>query len=193
MAVLIKRCRWLDGADDIMIKYHDIEWGVPVHSDRHLFEVFTLEGAQAGLSWKTILDKRENYRKAFDYFNIKKVAKYDEEKIEQLLSNKGIIRNRLKIISVIKNANVFIEIQKEFSSFDKYIWCFVKNKPIKNKWGHSSEIPVRTKLSDMISKDLKNRGMCFVGPIVVYSIMQTIGMVNDHELECLRYNMLLNK
>ena len=181
----VKRCFWGFGKNDIlMIRYHDKEWGVPVHDDNHLFEVLILDGAQAGLSWRTILNKRENYRKAFDNFNVKKVAKYGENKIQRLLQNKGIVRNKLKITSTIKNAKVFIKIQKEFVSFDKYIWDFVNNKVIKNKWKSISGLPASTKLSETISKDLKHRGMNFVGPTIIYAIMQTIGMVNDHEVSC---------
>ncbi|MCP6719812.1 MAG: DNA-3-methyladenine glycosylase I [Patescibacteria group bacterium] len=173
-----------------MTEYHDKEWGVPVHDDRHLFEILILDGAQAGLSWRTILNKRENYRKAFDNFDVKKIAKYDAKKTRKLLQDKGIVRNRLKIASAVRNAKVFIEIQKEFGSFDKYIWGFVNGKPIKNKWKRMSDLPARTELSDNISKDLKRRGMNFVGSTIIYAIMQTIGMVNDHEVGCFRYNKL---
>ena len=173
-----------------MAKYHDKEWGVPIHDDNHLFEVLILDGAQAGLSWRTILNKRENYRKVFNNFNVKKVAKYDAKKINKLLQNKGIVRNRLKITSAIRNAKVFIKIQKEFGSFDTYIWGFVKGKVIRNKRKSMSDLPARTQLSDVISKDLKLRGMNFVGPTIIYAIMQTIGMVNDHEVKCFRYNQV---
>jgi DNA-3-methyladenine glycosylase I len=185
-----KRCYWVNGGDVIMIEYHDREWGVPVHDDNHLFEVFILDGAQAGLSWRTILNKRENYRRAFDNFDVKKVAKYGESKIQKLLEDKGIVRNKLKIASAVRNAKVFIEIQKEFGSFDKYFWSFVNGKPIKNKWKHASEIPAYTELSDTISRDLKSRGMNFVGSTIVYAIMQGMGMVNDHEMGCFRYGEL---
>ena len=174
-----------------MIKYHDEEWGVSVHDDRHLFEVLILDGAQAGLSWSTILNKRENYRKAFDNFDVKKVAKYDAKKVKKLLGNVGIVRNKLKIASAIRNAKVFIEIQKEFGSFDTYIWDFVKGKLIVNKRKSMKEVPVTTKLSDTISKDLKARGMNFVGSTIIYAVMQTIGMVNDHEIGCFRYKEVL--
>ncbi len=185
-----KRCWGLVDNDTLMEEYHDKEWGVPIHDDRHLFEVLILDGAQAGLSWRTILNKRENYRKAFDNFNVKKVAKYDEKKIQELLNDKGIVRNRLKIASAVRNAKVFMEIQKEFGSFDTYIWGFVDDKPIKNRWKHMSDLPAQTKLSDIISKDLKRRGMNFVGSTIIYAIMQGIGMVNDHRVECFRYNEL---
>lgn len=186
----IKRCWGLDGGDALMAEYHDKEWGVPVHDDRHLFEVLILDGAQAGLSWRTILNKRENYRKAFDNFDVKRVAKYDAKKVQKLLQDKGIVRNKLKIASAIRNAKAFMEIQKEFGSFDTYIWKFVSDKPIKNKWKRISDLPARTELSDAISYDLKRRGMNFVGSTIVYAIMQTIGMVNDHEVGCFRYNKL---
>lgn len=184
----IKRCWELSKDDTLMAEYHDKEWGVPIHEDDRLFEIFTLDGAQAGLSWRTILNKRENYRKAFNNFDIKKVARYDAKKINKLLQNEGIVRNRLKITSAIRNAKVFIEIQKEFGSFDVYIWRFVKGKPIKNKRRGTSTSTSSTDLSDLISKDLKKRGMNFVGSTIVYAVMQTIGMVNDHEVGCFRYN-----
>ena len=185
----VKRCGWgFGGGNIMMMEYHDKEWGVPVHDDRHLFEVLVLDGAQAGLSWSTILNKRENYRKAFDNFDVKKVAKYNSKKIQQLLQNEGIVRNKLKIASATRNAKVFLGIQKEFGTFDKYIWVFVKGKPIKNKRKSASDMPASTELSEIISKDLKNRGMSFVGPTIIYAIIQTIGMVNDHEVDCFRYN-----
>jgi len=176
--------------DSLMAKYHDQEWGKPAHDDHHLFEVLILDGAQAGLSWNTILNKRENYRKAFDNFNVKKVAKYDTKKVKELLGNAGIVRNKLKIASTIKNAKVFMEIQKEFGSFDKYIWGFVDGKPILNKWKKTSDIPAKTELSDEISKDLKKRGMSFVGTTIMYAVMQTIGIVNDHSKDCWRYGKI---
>jgi DNA-3-methyladenine glycosylase I len=171
-----------------MVSYHDKEWGIPVHNDKQLFELLILEGAQAGLSWNTILNKRENYRKAFDSFDVKKVSKYDSKKVEKLLQDKGVVRNKLKIASAVRNAKVFIEIQKEFDSFDKYIWGFINEKPIKNKRKKMSDIPASTELSDEISKDLKKRGMNFVGSTIVYAIMQGVGLVNDHEMSCFRYN-----
>ena len=171
-----------------MAHYHDIEWGVPIHDDRHLFEKIVLDGAQAGLSWRTILNKRENYRKAFDNFDVKKVARYTPKKIEKLMQNKGIVRNRLKINSAVKNANAFIEIQNEFGSFDAYIWGFVNGKPIKYKRKRMTDIPATTELSDAISKDLKRRGMSFVGSTIIYAVMQSMGMVNDHLTSCFRYH-----
>jgi len=186
----IQRCWGLDGSDKLMEAYHDKEWGVPVHDDRRLFEVLVLDGAQAGLSWRTILHKRENFRKAYDNFNVKKVAKYDDKKIKKLLEDEGIIRNRLKITSAIRNAKIFLVIQKEFGSFDRYIWGFVQGKPIINKWKRSSDIPAYTKLSDRISDDLKQRGMNFVGSTIIYAVMQSIGLVNDHQVNCFRYKKL---
>ncbi len=185
-----KRCAWPENSTELMLSYHDKEWGVPVHDDNHLFEVLILDGAQAGLSWNTIMNKRENYRKAFDNFDVKKVAKYNSKKIAKLLQNEGIVRNKLKINSAIRNAKVFLEIQKEFGSFDKYIWGFVDGKPIKNKLKKMSDIPAKTELSDEISKDLKECGMNFVGSTIIYAVMQTIGMVNDHETSCFRYDKL---
>jgi len=186
----LRKCSWIKNATALMIEYHDKEWGVPVHNDNHLFEVLILDGAQAGLSWNTILNKRENYRKAFDNFDVKKVAKYNSKKIESLLKNKGIIRNKLKISSAIRNAKVFISIQKEFGSFDDYIWKFVNGKPTKNSRKQMSDIPSTTELSNAISLDLKKRGMNFVGSTIIYAIMQSIGLVNDHETSCFRHNNL---
>ncbi|MBW2998650.1 DNA-3-methyladenine glycosylase I [Candidatus Woesearchaeota archaeon] len=182
----MKRCDWVSN-EEIYIKYHDEEWGVPTHDDRLLFEMLILEGAQAGLSWITVLKKRENYKLAFDNFDVKKVSKYDENKVQELLNNEGIIRNKLKIRSAIKNAKMFIEIQKEFGSFDKYIWGFVNNKPIKNKFKSLSELPAKTELSDKISKDLKKRGMSFIGSTIIYAYMQAIGMVDDHQTDCFKH------
>jgi DNA-3-methyladenine glycosylase I len=182
-----KRCSWVDPKNKMYTEYHDKEWGVPVHDDRKLFEMLILEGAQAGLSWETVLKKRQNYRKAFDGFYPQKVAQYGGLKISELLKDKGIIRNRLKINSAIRNAKAFLEIQKEFSSFDRYIWDFVDNTPVVNKFKSISEIPAKTGLSDIISIDLKKRGMNFVGPTIIYAFMQSIGMVNDHEISCFRY------
>ncbi len=183
-----ERCWVLDRNDTLMAEYHDKEWGVPVHDDRHLFEVLILDGAQAGLSWRTILNKRENYRKAFDNFDVKKVTEYDAKKIQELLQDEGIVRNRLKIASAVRNAKVFMKIEKEFGSFDAYIWGFVNGKPVKNKWKRISDLPARTELSDTVSIDLKRLGMNFVGSTIVYAIMQTIGMVNDHVVGCFRYD-----
>lgn len=187
-----KRCSWANHKNKLYQKYHDSEWGIPVHDDRKLFEMLTLEGAQAGLSWITVLKKRENYRKAFDDFNVQKIVKYDDNKINQLLQNEGIIRNRLKIKSTKQNAKVFIEIQKEFGTFDKYIWSFVDFKPMQNRFRTISEIPANTEISDNISKDLKKRGMNFAGSTIMYSFMQTIGMVNDHVIDCFRHGEIKN-
>lgn len=184
------RCPW-PADDPLYINYHDNEWGVPVHNDRKLFEFLLLEGFQAGLSWRTILVKRPNFRKAFDNFDFKKIAVYDNKKIESLMNDSGIIRNRLKIESSVKNAQAFIEVRKEFKSFDKYIWSFVDNKPVVNKFKLLKEIPAKTELSDIISKDLKKRGFNFVGSTIIYSHLQATGVVNDHLITCFRYNELL--
>jgi len=179
------RCWNIADDDELMKNYHDNEWGRPTHDDRDIFEALILEGAQAGLSWRTILNKRDNYRKAFDDFDVELVASYDEKKVEELLNNEGIVRNRLKIDSAIKNAKVFIEIQKEFGSFDKYIWGFVDGKVVENDRKESfDEMPVKTDLSDKIGKDLKKRGMSFVGSTIIYSMIQSIGIVNDHKKNC---------
>ncbi|MFT7144469.1 MAG: DNA-3-methyladenine glycosylase I [Alphaproteobacteria bacterium] len=180
------RCAWVS-EDKIYIDYHDQEWGLPVHDDNKLFECLILEGAQAGLSWLTVLKKCAHYHKVFDGFDVQRVSKYDERKIETLLQDAGIIRNRLKVSSAVRNAKVFIEIQCEFGSFDKYIWCFVNGAPIHNHFNTASEIPSKTELSDMISKDLKKRGMNFVGSTIIYAFMQAIGMVNDHTADCFLY------
>ncbi|MFD2822822.1 DNA-3-methyladenine glycosylase I [Lacinutrix iliipiscaria] len=181
------KCGWCIG-DDLYEAYHDEEWGVPVFDDASLFEFLILETFQAGLSWITILRKRENFRKAFDNFDYKKIAKYDQKKIDQLLKDAGIIRNKLKVKATISNAKAFMEIQKEFGSFSKYIWGFVDGKPIKNKLKNYKDAPANTPLSDALSKDLKKRGFKFVGSTVVYAHMQATGMVNDHELGCFRYS-----
>ncbi|MBL1213415.1 MAG: DNA-3-methyladenine glycosylase I [Ignavibacteriae bacterium] len=183
------RCEWC-GTDPLYIKYHDEEWGVPLHDDRKLFEFLILEGAQAGLSWITILKKRENYIKAFDNFDPVKVSRFSEKKIEKLLQNPGIVRNKMKINSAVGNAKAFLKIQKEFGSFDKYIWSFVGGKPIVNKWKSLKEIPAMTRESDAMSKDLKKRGFKFVGSTICYAFMQAVGMVNDHIVKCFRYNQL---
>lgn len=188
----MNRCTWVPKNNELYEQYHDEEWGVPLHDDQKLFEAIVLDGAQAGLSWETVLKKRENYRKAFDNFDPAKVAKYGEEKRAELLQNAGIIRNRLKIKSAIQNAKVFLEIQKEFGSFDKYIWEFVGGKPIQNKFKSVSELPANTDLSDKISKDLKKKGMNFVGSTIIYAFMQGVGMVNDHEVGCDRYEVVSN-
>jgi DNA-3-methyladenine glycosylase I len=182
-----KRCVWA-GTDPIYIKYHDTEWGVPLHDDQKLFEFLILDGAQAGLSWITILKKRRNYRDAFDGFNPAKVARYDSRKIKQLLSNKGIIRNRLKIEAATQNAKAFLDIQNEFGSFDAYIWGFVDGRTFKNRWPTLAEIPAMTAESVAMSKDLKKRGFKFVGPTICYAFMQAAGLVNDHTVDCFRYN-----
>jgi len=169
-----------------MIEYHDKEWGVPLHHDRKLFEFLVLEGFQAGLSWRTILHKRENFREAFDNFDFNKVAKYNKRKINSLLKNAGIIRNKLKIEGAITNAKAFLQVRKEFGTFDKYIWNFVNGKPIQNKFKSLKELPAKTRLSDQISKDLKKRGFKFVGSTIVYAHMQATGMVNDHIVDCYR-------
>lgn len=181
----MNRCEWCT-SDELYIKYHDEEWGVPVHDDRKQFEFLVLESAQAGLSWLTILKKRENYRAAYDNFDPVKVAAYDDKKIEELLSNPGIIRNRRKIESSINNARCFLEVQKEFDSFDKYIWKFVDYQPVINHYQNISEIPATSSLSDIISKDLKARGFRFLGSIVVYSHLQATGIINDHIDSCFR-------
>lgn len=182
-----QRCAWAEG-DPLTISYHDLEWGVPVHNDTKLFEMLILEGAQAGLSWTTILKKRKNYEKAFDGFDARKIANYTSTKYESLLVDSGIIRNKLKIAATIKNAKAFLLIQKEFGSFDAYIWQFVSNKPIKNAIKDTSDYQVKTKESEAMSKDLLKRGCKFVGPTICYAYMQAVGMVNDHEIRCYRYN-----
>ena len=180
------RCPW-PSDDKLMIKYHDKEWGVPLHNDRKLFEFLILEGFQAGLSWRTILHKRKNFRKAFDNFDYNKVAKYDKRKINSLLKDAGIIRNKLKIEGAITNAKAFLHVRKEFGTFDKYIWSFVYGKPIQNKFKSLKELPAKTELSDKISDDLKKRGFKFVGSTIVYAHMQATGMVNDHLVSCYRH------
>jgi len=181
-----RRCDW-SGTDPLYVKYHDREWGVPVHDDRRLFEMLMLEGAQAGLSWLTILKKREAFREAFDRFDPSRVAKYDGRKIRELLRNPGIIRNRLKIQAAVQNAKAFLEVVDEFGSFDRYIWRFVGGKPIHNRQARLKDIPARTGESDALSKDLKKRGFKFVGSTICYAFMQAVGMVNDHVVECFRY------
>ncbi len=180
------RCEWA-GTDPLMIAYHDTEWGVPLHSDQELFEFLILEGMQAGLSWMTILRKRENFRTAFDGFDPGKVAQYDQAKFEQLMGNAGIIRNRRKIESATQNAQAFLAVQEEFGSFDAYSWQFVGGKPIVNTWTKMSQLPAQTEESITLSKDLKKRGFNFVGPTIVYAHMQATGMVNDHTTDCFRY------
>ena len=176
------RCGWAKGEKDIL--YHDTEWGVPSHDDGYIFEMLILEGFQAGLSWNTILQKRENFKKAFDNFDYKKIAEYDEMKLNELLKNEGIIRNRLKINSTVTNARAFMKIQEEFGSFAKYIWNFTDNKRIINNWKELSEVPATSVLSDKISKDLKKRGFKFVGSTIIYSFLQAIGIIDDHLISC---------
>ncbi len=182
----LNRCPWC-GNDELYIKYHDEEWGVPVHDDRKHFEFLVLESAQAGLSWITILRKRENYREAYDGFDPAKVAQYDDNKIDELMQNQGIVRNKRKIDASINNARCFLKIQKEFSSFDNYIWSFVNNKPVKNHWADISQVPANSELSDRVSKDLKARGFRFLGSTIVYSHLQATGIINDHLSTCFKY------
>ena len=181
------RCEWT-GADPLMITYHDQEWGLPVHDDRKLFEFLILEGMQAGLSWMTILRKRENFRAAFDEFDPAKIAQYDQAKFEELMNNAGIIRNRRKIEAAAQNARAFLALQEQFGSFDAYSWQFVGGKPLVNSWTEMSQIPAQTEESVILSKDLKKRGFNFVGPTIVYAHMQATGMVNDHTTDCFRYH-----
>jgi DNA-3-methyladenine glycosylase I len=180
----MKRCTW--AKTELSIAYHDREWGVPQHDDRALFELLLLEGAQAGLSWETILRKRENFRRAFDNFDAGRIAEYDQRKVEELLSDPGIIRNRLKIMAAVDNARAFLAVQEEFGTFDAYVWHFVKGRPIRNK-RKSPQVPAHTAESDAMSKDLKRRGFKFVGTTICYAFMQATGMVNDHEKDCFRY------
>jgi DNA-3-methyladenine glycosylase I len=182
------RCSWCN-SDPLYITYHDTEWGVPIYDDRLLFEFLILEGMQAGLSWLTILKKRDAYRIAFANFEANKIAKYDHHKIEQLLTNTGIIRNKLKIHSAISNAKAFLEIKKEWGNFSDYIWHFVNGNPIKNQWQNKNEVPVKTAISDLMSKDLKKRGFKFVGSTICYAFMQAVGMVDDHTADCFRYTV----
>jgi len=182
----LKRCEWC-GDDELYVKYHDTEWGVPVYDDQKHFEFLVLESAQAGLSWITILRKRENYRKAYDNFDPKKVARYTEAKKEKLLADAGIVRNRLKIEASINNAKHFLEIQKEFGSFSDYIWSFTKGKPVTGKYKTLGEIPARSELSDAVSADLKKRGFKFLGSVIIYSHLQATGIINDHLTSCFRY------
>jgi DNA-3-methyladenine glycosylase I len=181
-----KRCSW-SGTDPLYVSYHDEEWGVPVHDDRMLFEFLVLEGAQAGLSWSTILRKRDAYRRAFDRFDPRKVARYDKRRVAALLADAGIVRNRAKIESAIKNASAFLDVQKEFGSFDAYQWRFVDGRPVQNRRRTVREIPPRSPQSDAMSKDLKARGFTFVGSTIIYAHMQAIGMVNDHVVDCFRH------
>jgi len=184
-----KRCSW-PGDNKLMVEYHDKEWGVPVHNDKILFEFLILEGAQAGLTWQTVLNKRKNYRRAFNNFDPSKIAHCGKKDIKRLLGDAGIIRNRLKIEATINNAKRFLEVKREFESFDKYIWQFVGNKPIRNKFRSLSEIPAKTRESDAMSEDLLKRGFKFVGSTICYAFMQAVGMVNDHTIGCFRYKKL---
>lgn len=181
-----KRCEWC-GSDPLYLSYHDAEWGIPVHDDQHLFEMLILEGAQAGLSWLTILKKRENYRTAFDRFHVEIVAAYTKRDVQRLLTNCGIVRNRLKIDSAIRNARAVLEIQQEYASFDVFVWRYVDHTPRQNAWRSFSQLPARTEQSDMMSKDLKKRGFSFIGSTICYAFMQAVGMVNDHTVNCYRY------
>ncbi len=185
----IKRCQWPSN-DPLMIKYHDTEWGVPLHNDRKLFEFLVLDAFQAGLSWRTILHKRANFKKAFVNFDPVKIAKFSQKDVNRLLKDAGIIRNRLKIKATITNAQAYLEVKKEFGTFDKYIWQFVDHKPIINKFAKMSEIPAKTAISDKMSEDLKKRGFKFVGSTICYAFMQAAGMVNDHEISCFRHKQV---
>ncbi|NWF57618.1 MAG: DNA-3-methyladenine glycosylase I [Syntrophaceae bacterium] len=184
-----RRCDWC-GTDPLYVKYHDREWGSPQHDDRRLFEMLILEGMQAGLSWITILRKREAFQEAFDRFDPARVAEYGGKKVRRLLQNEGIIRNRLKIQAAIQNARAFLKVQEEFGSFDLYLWQFVQNRPVQNRWRKRKEVPPRTELSDALSKDLKKRGFKFVGSTICYAFMQAIGMVNDHVVGCFRHEQI---
>jgi len=187
----MKRCDWANRSE-LEQSYHDHEWGVEIHDDRTLFEFLVLEGAQAGLSWSTILRKREGYRRAFDNFDARKISKYSENTVSRLLTNSEIIRNRLKINATITNARAFLQVQKEFGSFDRYIWQFVNRKPIQNSCRKMTDLPSSTPESDAMSKDLKKRGFKFIGPTICYAFMQAVGMVNDHVVDCFRYKELKN-
>ncbi|RTZ64275.1 MAG: DNA-3-methyladenine glycosylase I [Aquificaceae bacterium] len=184
------RCAWVNGGNALYYDYHDKEWGVPVHDDRLLFEFLTLEGAQAGLSWATVLNKREGYRALFDNFEIEKVAQYDQAKIDDLLQNPAIVRNKLKVNSTITNARLILEIQQEFGSFDAYIWQFVGGTTLQNEWQDMRDVPTSTAVSDAMSKDLKKRGFKFIGTTICYAFMQATGMVNDHSTDCFCYKNL---
>ncbi len=187
---MVTRCEWA-GSDPLYRSYHDEDWGVPLHDDQMLFEFLILEGAQAGLSWITILKKRENYRAAFDNFDPKLVAVYDEDKIKELLNNSGIVRNKLKVRSAVSNAQLFLGIQKEFGSFDAYIWEFIGGQPKINSWKNMAELPAITDEAETMSKELIKRGFKFIGPTICYAFMQAVGMVNDHTVDCFRYRELL--
>ncbi len=184
------RCNWATGGNELYLDYHDQEWGVPQHDDRVLFEFLILEGAQAGLSWSTILNKREGYRKAFSRFDPEKVVRYDQTRINKLLQNPAIVRNRLKVEAAVINARAFLEVREEFGSFDAYIWRFTGGKPIQNSWKAMKQVPASTRISDAMSKDLKSRGFKFVGSTIMYAHMQATGMVNDHTVNCFRWKQL---
>ncbi len=186
----MKRCQWVENSFPEYIKYHDDEWGVPVHCDKVHFEFLILEGAQAGLSWSTILKRRDGYRKAFADFDVEKVASFDQKKIEHLLQDSGIIRNKLKVNAAVTNARLFINVQEKIGSFNDYIWSFVGGKPIVNQWKKNSDVPANTKESDHLSKDLKKRGFKFVGSTIMYAHMQAVGLVNDHTVDCFRHNQV---
>lgn len=181
------RCSWVT-SDPIYLDYHDDEWGQPIRDDRQLFEFLTLEGAQAGLNWLTVLKRRKNYRLAFDQFDVQKIAKYDQDKVNELMNNSGIIRNKLKILSTITNANAFLNVQAEHGSFSTFIWQFVNGEPIRNNWKNSTEVPSKTSISDSLSSALKARGFKFVGSTICYAFMQAVGMVNDHTMDCFCYD-----
>jgi len=181
----LTRCSW--ARDDLARRYHDEEWGVPLHDDHRLFEFIVLEGAQAGLSWDTILRKRESYREAFDNFDPAKIARYDARRVERLLKNEGIVRNRLKIASAISNAKAYLKVTEEFGTFDEYMWGFVDGAPLRNAWKNRKEVPVETPQAVAMSKDLRKRGFNFVGPTICYAFMQAVGMVNDHVVDCFRH------
>jgi len=183
------RCKWVDNKNPLMVAYHDKEWGKPLKNDRKLFEFLILEGAQAGLSWETILNRRENYRNIFEGFDPEKMARLTDKQLEKILKNPGIIRNRLKVYSVRTNARAYLETRKEFGTFSKYCWSFVDGKPIVNKWKKLSEVPANTIESDAMCKDMKKRGFKFVGSTICYAFMQATGMVNDHTVDCFRYNL----
>ncbi|MFK7769027.1 MAG: DNA-3-methyladenine glycosylase I [Mariniblastus sp.] len=185
-----KRCKWATGIGEDYQRYHDDEWGVPVHDDQVLFEFLILEGAQAGLSWATILKKREGYRKNFANFDYAKVARFTDKRVEKILQDPGIVRNKLKVNSAVTNARLFLEIQKEFGSFDEYVWGFVDGKPIQNKWKKNEQVPATSPVSDALSNDLKKRGFKFVGSTIMYAYMQAVGMVNDHLTSCFCYSKI---
>ncbi|MFZ5564547.1 MAG: DNA-3-methyladenine glycosylase I [Thermodesulfobacteriota bacterium] len=187
-----KRCDWA-GTDPDYIRYHDTEWGVPVHDDKKLFELLVLEGAQAGLNWLTILRKRPAYRAAFDGFDPERVARYDSRKIERLMADPGIVRNRLKITAAVTNAKAFLKVRETFGSFDAYIWSFVNGRPVVNAWKTTKQLPARTAVSEAMSRDLKKRGFAFIGPVICYAFMQSAGLVNDHLVDCFRYHEVQKK